>query len=138
MKDAKRAFAHIKRKIEGWRPTDYDKKCLSDLQAFMDRVERNSPENQTLYFKLYAYLYGQFLTHYGETPLNDEIAQKELHRILNRSTGSIINELVEKINMVELEGRYLKGQSQTVWDYADTMEDIKAQAIKAFHEFNRY
>lgn len=133
-----KAIEHLTRKIKGSNySTDYDKACIDRVAEFVNNVH-DGFDDRRLFFKLYLYLYAEFIKYYREASF-DKIPQKELHKILDRSTPSLIDDLVNAINMAEYYEMEASGEGYEpkTWEPEQIQAGVIAQAIKALEKFGQ-
>ena len=123
-----KALSHLAKKIGGNQySTDYDKECIEILIEYVQDSREQKMRNQDLYYKLYLYLYNQFVNQYDEVK-----SQVRLHKILEMPIQFHIDQLTSSINYRQLhddlgmklehdkDGRMLKK------DYKATKERLEA------------
>lgn len=98
----KQALSHFEYKLSNhWKPTAKDIEAYNEIVEFTESSLKNQYNDNQLFAKLYIYIYGEFLKYYEGTVM-DNIPQKELHRILDKPIEQLINEFIDKHQIIEL------------------------------------
>lgn len=150
-----KALAHLATKIGNNKySTDYDKECINTLIDYVQDSREEKMRNQDLYYKLYLYLYNQFVNQYDEVK-----SQVRLHKILEMPIQFHIDQLTSSINYRQLhddlgmklehdkDGRMLKKDYKAtqerleafyksrLWSTAEVEENARQMAQKALETY---
>jgi len=93
-----KALSHLAKKIGGNQySTDYDKECIQTLIEYVQDSREEKMRNQDLYYKLYLYLFNEFVNKYDEVK-----SQTRLHKILEMPIQFHIDQLTSSMNHRQL------------------------------------
>ena len=85
----------------GWKANEKDIEALNTIAKFVNQKHDEDFNNNTLFAKLYVYIYGEFLKYY-EATVFDNIPQKELHKELDKPFSQIVEEFIDKHHLIEM------------------------------------
>lgn len=135
-RDAYRAIAHLTGKAH----SQTDRVAVNTITEFIKAAEKAQDQKMKPYLKLYLYLFREFTQHYDELPdAKEAIAQKELHRILDRDYDQMVYEFTSDLNLMLLERSMQYGQKPMHEPYnaREVANNLKAQALKAFLKYQK-
>lgn len=93
-----KALAHLAKKIVGNQySTDYDKECIETLIEYVQDSREQKMRNQDLYYKLYLFLFNEFVNQYDEVK-----SQTRLHKILEMPIQFHLDRLTSSMNSRQL------------------------------------
>ena len=115
-----------------------DINALNAIAEFIQEKQKNSIIDNVLFGKMYVYLYGQFVTHYKCSAI-DNIPQSELHRLLDKDYRVLVQEVADKLNLSELENVIEKDKSIKNYEpmkYEEVAEIFKIMIVSAINSFS--
>lgn len=83
-----------------WKANQTDEDAINYIIKFANNHNEKQLQNNELFAKLYIYVYKSFLTHYNATVF-DDIPQKELHKLLDKSIQHHVEEFRQALNESE-------------------------------------
>jgi hypothetical protein len=139
-----KALAHLAKKIGGNQySTDYDKECIQTLIEYVQDSREEKMRNQDLYYKLYLYLFNQFVNQYDEVK-----SQVRLHKILEMPIQFHIDQLTSSMNHRQLYEDLALDTDQEVtherveaffksrlWSTTEVEENVRQMAQKALETY---
>jgi hypothetical protein len=139
-----KALAHLAKKIGGNQySTDYDKECIQTLIEYVQDSREQKMRNQDLYYKLYLYLFNQFVNQYDEVK-----SQVRLHKILEMPIQFHIDQLTSSMNHRQLYEDLALDTDQEVtherveaffksrlWSTTEVEENVRQMAQKALETY---
>ena len=139
-----KALAHLAKKIGGNQySTDYDKECIQVLIEYVQDSREEKMRNQDLYYKLYLYLFNQFVNQYDEVK-----SQVRLHKILEMPIQFHIDQLTSSMNHRQLYEDLALDTDQEVtherveaffksrlWSTTEVEENVRQMAQKALETY---
>lgn len=135
-RDTYKALQHLKRSCR----SHSDEVAVNTITEFVKAAERAQDQKMKPYLKLYTHLFMRFSQHYQELPdSNEGVAQKEVHRIMDRDLDQMFYEISQDFNLMLLERATAKGGSPMHDPYTpkEVGENLKAQALKAFLKYQK-
>ena len=113
-----KALSHLAIKIGNNKySTDYDKECIDTLIEYVQDSREQKMRNQDLYYKLYLFLFNEFVNQYDEVK-----SQVRLHKILEMPIQFHIDQLTSSMN-----------HRQLYEDLAlDTDQEVTQERVEAF------
>jgi len=139
-----KALSHLAKKIGGNQySTDYDKECIQTLIEYVQDSREEKMRNQDLYYKLYLYLFNQFVNQYDEVK-----SQVRLHKILEMPIQFHIDQLTSSMNHRQLYEDLALDTDQEVtherveaffksrlWSTTEVEENVRQMAQKALETY---
>jgi len=139
-----KALSHLAKKIGGNQySTDYDKECIQTLIEYVQDSREQKMRNQDLYYKLYLYLFNQFVNQYDEVK-----SQVRLHKILEMPIQFHIDQLTSSMNHRQLYEDLALDTDQEVtherveaffksrlWSTTEVEENVRQMAQKALETY---
>lgn len=124
-----KALAHLAKKIGGNQySTDYDKECIQTLIEYVQDSREQKMRNQDLYYKLYLYLFNEFVNKYDEVK-----SQTRLHKILEMPIQFHIDQLTSSMNHRQLyEDLGMKIEYDKDGRILDTTYEATKERLEAF------
>ena len=139
-----KALAHLAKKIVGNQySTDYDKECIETLIEYVQDSREQKMRNQDLYYKLYLFLFNEFVNQYDEVK-----SQVRLHKILEMPIQFHIDQLTSSMNHRQLYEDLALDTDQEVtqerveaffksrlWSTTEVEENVRQMAQKALETY---
>ena len=95
-----KAIAHLAKKIgSNQYATDFDKECIDTLINYVSDSRAEKLNGQDLYYKLYLYLFNQFVNQYDKS---EDKAQIRIHKILEMPVRFHLDQLTASLNSRQL------------------------------------
>lgn len=108
MNTSKKALEHIIWRFENSiktnkpiNPSENDLKAINKLSEFYTHKKTENINNNTLFAKLYVVFYGELLKYFDSTVFSN-IPQTELHKELDKPWQRIVNEFIDKHQLIEM------------------------------------
>jgi len=101
----KKAIEHFRWKLDPennqWNATKKDLEAYNCLVRNYKKQQEETLNNNTLFAKLYVIYYGELLKYFESTAM-DNIAQKELHKELDKPWTQIVEDFIYKHQTIEM------------------------------------
>lgn len=126
-----------KRSDKSFRINQDDVKALKTIADYYESESKRQIINNQLFGKMYIYLYGEFVSYYKSGPL-DTIAQNELHKLLDKPIRQIVEDVMDRLNISELEN-VIKTQDIkdfSPMEYEEVSINLQAMINGALNEFS--
>ncbi len=134
----KRALDHFKWKFQNkWKPTEQDIEAYNTLAEYVVENSKQQIIDNELFAKMYIYMMGFMLVRYDAT-FFDEIPQKELHKLLNKSTKQILSDVLDIHNINDFEQVVKKNKikNHEPMTYKEASENLKIMVNGAINEYS--
>lgn len=141
-----KAINHLAKKIgSNQYATDYDKECIDTLINYVQDSREQKMNGQDLYYKLYLYLFNQFVNQYDEVK-----SQVRLHKILEMPVQFHIDQLTSSMNHRQLyedlaindtePPKYTQERLEAffksrLWSTTEVEENVRQMAQKALETY---
>jgi len=139
-----KALSHLAIKIGNNKySTDYDKECIDTLIEYVQDSREQKMRNQDLYYKLYLFLFNEFVNQYDEVK-----SQVRLHKILEMPIQFHIDQLTSSMNHRQLYEDLALDTDQEVtqerveaffksrlWSTTEVEENVRQMAQKALETY---
>jgi len=141
-----KAINHLAKKIgSNQYATDYDKECIDTLINYVQDSREQKMNGQDLYYKLYLYLFNQFVNQYDEVK-----SQVRLHKILEMPVQFHIDQLTSSMNHRQLYEDLAITDTETpkytqerleaffksrLWSTTEVEENVRQMAQKALETY---
>jgi len=79
------------------KPNQTDAEAFNEISKYFELHNKEIVQDNLLFAKLYAFLLGEFTTHYTDV----DFANKQINKILNKPLGHHINVLIYKLKDME-------------------------------------
>ena len=126
-----KALSHLAKKI-GFNKysTDYDKECIEILIDYVRDSREEKMRNQDLYYKLYLYLFNQFVNQFDEVK-----SQTRLHKILEMPIQFHLDRLTSSMNSRQLyEDLGMKIEYDSTGRMMESTYEATQERLEAFYK----
>ena len=145
-----KAIAHLAKKIGNNKySSEYDKECINTIIDYIHDSREQKMNGQDLYYKLYLYLFNQFVNQYDKS---EDKAQIRIHKILEMPVRFHLDQLTASLNSrqlyedlaIEQDGNNVPQYTQErleayfkarLWSTTEVEENIRQMAQKALEMY---
>ena len=135
-----KAIEHFKWKLQNkWKPTKVDIEAFNAVKNYVVEKEKQQLIDNQLFGKLYIYLYGEFVTYYKASVM-DDIPQKELHKLLDKPLKMVVESVRDRINLYEMDYHMKKNKNLKEYselDYDELADNLRIMVNGALNEYNK-